>query len=152
VTRKTTGRTPRRWKTQAGGRHQAFSTGQAARYCFVTADTIVNWINGGTLQAQRTAGGQYRIRLDDLYDFMLEHGMSTELLEAERDVRPHCWEFHCAGELSPTCQTCLTYRSGAMQCFELRECDSSGAHLFSSCGDCEYHRRYAVTEDLHGNP
>ena len=72
----------------------AFSTGQAARYCFVTADTILNWINSGSLTAQRTVGGQYRIRSQDLLAFMRDHGMSTELLESEMGIRPHCWEFH----------------------------------------------------------
>ena len=58
----------------------AVSTGEAARYCFVTSDTIVNWIKAGLIRAQRTAGGQYRILLRDLRDFMEERGMNTSLL------------------------------------------------------------------------
>ena len=70
----------------------AYTTGQAARFCYVTSDTILNWIHAGSLMAQRTAGGQYRIRREDLIAFMREHGMRTDVLEADRPVRtttPH---------------------------------------------------------------
>ena len=73
-----------RGTTRRRERPLAYSTGQAARYCFVTSDTILNWIHKGSLQAQRTAGGQYRIRREDLLRFMRVHGMSTELLEREQ--------------------------------------------------------------------
>ena len=59
----------------------AVSTGQAARYCFVTSDTIVNWIKAGHLAAQRTAGGQYRILIADLRSFMQSRGMSNRLMD-----------------------------------------------------------------------
>ncbi len=121
----------------------AFSTGQASRYCFVTADTILNWINGGALTAHRTVGGQYRILLGDLLSFMKSHGMSTALLESEQDVRPHCWEFHCKGQADARCQQCLAYRSGAVNCFELENVLREDARLNPSCEECDYHRRYA---------
>lgn len=66
------------------GQPLAYSTGQAARCCFVTSDTILNWIHAGSLEAQRTAGGQYRIRREELLRFMRAHGMNTDLLEEKR--------------------------------------------------------------------
>ncbi|MBW2264447.1 MAG: excisionase family DNA-binding protein [Deltaproteobacteria bacterium] len=121
----------------------AFSTGQAARYCFVTADTILNWIKSGSLTAQRTVGGQYRIRSQDLLTFMREHMMSTELLESELGVRPHCWEFHCRGQTEERCLACIAYRSGAMNCFELSTVLPDESRLNASCAGSDYYRRYS---------
>ena len=42
------------------------TTGQAAKRCSVTADTILKWIRSGYLPAQRTAGGHHRIAETDL--------------------------------------------------------------------------------------
>ena len=125
----------------------AFSTGQAARYCYVTADTILNWINNGSLGAQRTVGGQHRIRLPDLLAFMKEHGMSTDLLASELDVRPFCWEFHCRGQADPRCIECLVHRSGALNCFELKGVLPAGGRLNARCDDCDYRRLYPGGED-----
>ena len=37
------------------------TTGQAARLCSVTPDTVLKWIKKGRLRGVRTAGGHYRI-------------------------------------------------------------------------------------------
>jgi excisionase family DNA binding protein len=37
------------------------NTGETAKIHSVTPDTVLKWINFGKLQAQRTAGGHYRI-------------------------------------------------------------------------------------------
>jgi len=42
------------------------TTGQAARICSVTADTVLKWIRSGYLPARRTAGGHHRILEKDL--------------------------------------------------------------------------------------
>jgi excisionase family DNA binding protein len=125
----------------------AFSTGQTARYCYVTADTILNWIKNGSIKAHRTAGGQYRILASELLRFMREHDMNTELLESEIDVRPHCWEFHCIGQTEAPCIECMVYRSGAMSCFELSNVNPPESRLFPSCDECDYFRRYAGSDD-----
>jgi excisionase family DNA binding protein len=119
----------------------AFSTGQAARYCYVTSYTIVNWIQMGRLKAQRTAGGQYRIRVGDLRQFMRKNGMRTDLLEEEQNIRPYCWEFHCQpGQEGSACEDCLVRRSGAENCFELRDVIPRKGCLFDDCRNCEYYR------------
>lgn len=138
---------PRRGGSRPATNGVAFSTGQAARYCFVTADTILNWINGGALRAQRTAGGQYRILALELLAFMREHGMSTELLVSEIDVRPHCWEFHCEGEPSSTCLQCIVHLSGAINCFALCEVAPGGRRLVETCDSCDYHRLYGGSSE-----
>ena len=37
------------------------TTGQAAKLCSVTPDTILKWLKRGRLNGVRTAGGHYRI-------------------------------------------------------------------------------------------
>jgi excisionase family DNA binding protein len=59
------------------GKTIGLTTGQAARYCLVSPDTIVKWIKAENLPAQRTIGGQFRIFVNDLRQFMAqrnEHG------------------------------------------------------------------------------
>jgi excisionase family DNA binding protein len=120
-------------------RQLALSTGQAARYCYVTSYTIVNWIRTGKLKAQRTAGRQYRIRVEELREFLRENDMRTDLLEEEQHIRPYCWEFHCEpGEDTPVCDSCLVRRSGAENCYELRAMIPLSKCRFHECASCEY--------------
>ncbi len=136
---------PRRGTVQEA---EALSTGQAARFCYVTAETILNWIHGGSLRAQRTAGGQFRILLPDLRHFMAEKGMDTRLLEAEKDIRPYCWEFHChmSGRYgSPSlevCEDCLVHRSGTLNCWQLHGLLPVTKRRVDHCERCDYFSRY----------
>jgi excisionase family DNA binding protein len=123
----------------------AVTTGEAARYCLVTSDTIVNWISAGLLSAQRTAGGQYRIRIEDLRSFMLSRGMRTDLLEAEIEKAPTCWEFWSAvsshpasSEATTGCTDCPVYRSRASVCYEVRPLLPGGTIRALECAECEY--------------
>ncbi len=120
----------------------AFSTGQAARYCFVTGDTVLNWIKNGSLDAQKTPGGQYRIRVSSMYAFMRKHEMDTALIEAEHNIRPLCWEFNCRRQGALGCQQCLVNRSGAPRCWELREVLHPTDARPEQCEQCDYFRRY----------
>lgn len=128
---------------------QAFSSGQAARLCYVTPETILNWIRTNQLKAQRTAGGQYRIRVDDLRGFMVHNGMDTSQLDRGWDLRPYCWEFHLE-QGSPTesatpdvCgEACLVRRSGTSNCWELHGLLPLTARRFRHCEDCDYYRRF----------
>jgi len=121
----------------------AFSTGQAARYCFVTGDTILNWIKNGSLAAQKTSGGQYRILVRVLYAFLREHDMNTALLEAEHTIRPLCWEFNCRRQVALGCGVCLVNRSGAPCCWELRGVLHRASARPERCEDCDYFRRFS---------
>ena len=127
------------------------STGKAAKYCLVTADTVKNWIQAGLLPAQRTAGGQYRVRIDDLRQFMIERDMSVE--ELDQDVREtpleYCWEYYRKRErrhvrARSSCDTCVVKRTWALICYELRkDVDHRRVHCRADCSDCGYYQRYA---------
>jgi excisionase family DNA binding protein len=107
----------------------------------VSADTIANWISAGRLPAQRTVGGQYRIRLSDLRSFMTAHGMSTELLDEELGRAPTCWRFWTSpGQSDPpaTCVECPVYRAQASVCHEIRPLLPGGTQRALSCADCDF--------------
>ena len=48
------------------------STGQAAKLCSVTPDTILKWIKNNRVEAVKTAGGHYRITKEKLKPYMVE--------------------------------------------------------------------------------
>jgi len=120
----------------------ALSTGQAAKFCLVTADTIVNWIKHNRLTARRTAGGQYRILVRDLRQFMNEQGMETDLLDGAFEQRRYCWEYCDDRGLEPilgaSCTDCLVRRSRSLDCFELRSALSSQGDELDVCARCRY--------------
>ena len=140
------------------GDQRALTTGQAAKHCLVSSDTIAKWIAAGRLPAQRTMGGQYRIRLADLRGFMRSHGMRTDLLDEATGHRPTCWEFWAVwicGRGDPmratgdgtsglvdgvcaTCANCPVYCGRAEVCHELRPLLPGGTQRAQSCADCQY--------------
>ena len=132
-----------------GSDTRAFSTGRAARYCYVTPETILNWIRAGLLKAQRTAGGQYRIRVEELRRFMVEQGMQTDQLDAALGVRCACWEARAQGEgqagasLLDPCRECLVHRSGTLNCWELSGLLPLTGLRALRCADCDYHKTYS---------
>lgn len=131
------------------------TTGQAARYCLVSPDTIVNWIASGHLRAQRTAGGQYRIRAEDLREFMVEHGMRTDELVKDFGLRPMCWEFWTlldgmARSVNQTvsCHDCPVFRARASVCHEIRPLLPGGTLRAPSCADCVF---FATVGEVNGH-
>jgi len=132
----------RRARARAGW---AVSTGTAARCCFVTPDTIVNWIKAGKLPAQRTAGGQYRILVSDLREFMEEQGMSTNWLESGNQSQPLCHDFRVRGVLDPeaaVCASCVVRHLGAFNCFKLMGMRPGEGHRYQECENCQYYQRW----------
>jgi excisionase family DNA binding protein len=124
------------------------TTGQAARYCLVSPDTIVKWIKAENLPAQRTIGGQFRIFVEDLRQFMIRNDMSTALLDVELECRPYCWECQHgahreAGTPGAPCSDCLVYRTKALNCHELRAVSAGQAWRRADCRDCPYYRNQA---------
>jgi excisionase family DNA binding protein len=132
----------------AGPPCEALSTGAVARYCLVSAGTVVNWIAAGQLDAQRTAGRQYRIRIVDLLIFMRRHGMRTDALDAELGRAEPCWEFWsrhrspaARAQDNPPCTECPVRRAGAAMCSELRPLLPGGTWRARSCESCAYRPR-----------
>ena len=130
---------------------RALTTGQAAKVCFVTADTIANWIRSGLLHAQRTAGGQYRILAGDLRDFMVARGMSTDALEPETEARPQCWTFWAAEGTAPalctTCDECIVRYLKVLDCFKLMAMRPPEDRPVRDCVQCKYFQRYGIEAD-----
>ena len=60
-----------------------YSALEVANICGVVNQTAINWIRNGYLTAFTTPGGQYRVYLDDLINFMKQQNMRIpeELLE-----------------------------------------------------------------------
>ena len=120
------------------------STGQAARLCSVTPDTVLKWVKSGRLQANRTPGGHYRINRQTLLKIIESGALPTQ---SEVDNRPFqfCWEFYgksCGPENN--CYECIVYRSRAMRCYEAGQFPVESGHLKvfckDSCDNCEYYR------------
>ena len=132
---------------------RALTTGQAASYCFVTPDTILNWINDGILPAQQTAGGRYRIRIESLREFMQERGMSIEALDENMEGRPSCWDYHRSSqthhrsEYGTTCKTCIIFKSQARNCWVLRGFLPMIHCRSTECGLCDYYTRWVAGKE-----
>lgn len=136
------------------------TTGQAAKLCAVTPDTVLKWIKKGRLEATRTAGGHYRVALPDLEPFLAGFGQravpaisettfpsvrSQDGTKEEPEEVP-CWEFLSDnGETREACRQCVVYRVKATRCFLMAGLDSDVGHAHQfcegSCEECVYYRR-----------
>jgi excisionase family DNA binding protein len=124
------------------------STGQAAKLCSVTPDTVLKWIKKGRLAARRTAGGHYRIERREL-EPLIASPQPTEcqsLALAEHDPQGlHCWEYLSdRGTVRDQCRQCVVYRVRAARCFLMAglEPDVGHAREFceGTCDECVYYR------------
>ena len=109
-----------------------FSTGQAARLCSVTSDTVLRWIKSGRLRGLRTGGGHYRIPKTELERHL---GLQAR--------RQSCWEYHRRGtELTQACRQCIVYRARAQRCWELAQPGVAVGHThafrITTCEKCDY--------------
>jgi len=117
------------------------TTGQAARACSVTADTVLKWIRSGVLPSRRTPGGHHRIDERDL------HKVAGPL--AARGNRPEpaqppsfqfCWEYKGKKGTPNGCRKCVAYLARAQRCYELAGLVHSAVLCKSTCRDCDYFR------------
>ena len=53
----------------------ALTTGDVARHCQVSSETVSNWIRTGKLEAYATPGNHRRVRLEDFTAFLAFHDM-----------------------------------------------------------------------------
>ena len=125
------------------------TTGQAARLCSVTPDTILKWIKRGRLRGVRTAGGHYRIERRELEPLVVcprpAESPSEQLPECYSH-NVHCWEYLSdRGEIRDECRQCVVYRVRAARCFLMADIEADVGHALKfcqgSCEDCAYYRR-----------
>ena len=66
------------------GSKKVFTSGEAARVCGVSADTVSRWFDVGQLEGYRLGpGGDRRIPSENLRKFMISHGIPLDRLEAD---------------------------------------------------------------------
>jgi len=127
---------------------ELLTTGQAARLCAVTPDTVLKWIRSGRLQATRTAGGHHRIAREDL-EWALRGRSSTSRRrwvpppDADRSFS-YCWEYNGKGDLLEGCRECAVFKMRALRCYEVVEHAKQVGHSMvfceGSCMECDYYR------------
>ncbi len=129
--------------------HKFISTGQAAKLCSVTPDTILKWIRSGRLPARRTAGGHHRIDSRDLEEMLRPAAwpVSTSLDEGEQEQNlfRYCWQHNTTGELLQGCRDCVVYQTRAQRCYEVLKLSPNIGHtkLFceKDCNQCDYYQK-----------
>jgi excisionase family DNA binding protein len=108
------------------------TTGEAARLCSVTRDTVLKWIRSGKLRARVTAGGHHRIDPDDLDGILAS-------------PYRYCWEYNGRPGIHEGCRDCAVYRLRARRCYEAMRILPARDHarLFckGTCEACDYFRR-----------
>jgi excisionase family DNA binding protein len=129
---------------------ELLSTGEAAKLCSVTSDTVLKWIHSGRLPATRTPGGHHRISKDDLVgavggDLASERDtVSNENTATRSHQFQYCWEFNGNGELLDGCRDCVVYEMRAQRCYEVVERAKEVGHnkIFckQTCENCDYYR------------
>ena len=138
----------------AQGSPNLLSTGQAARLCSVTPDTVLKWIKRGRLEAVRTAGGHYRIDVSELDPFMASPSRNEAQLPAiraaaepvETSRNTKCWEYlSTEGKVRDDCRQCVVYRVRATRCFLVAGLEQDVGHArkfcHGSCEECAYFRQ-----------
>jgi excisionase family DNA binding protein len=129
--------------------HIWLTTGQAARLCSVTPDTVLKWIRKGRLEAVRTAGGHYRVRREELDPFLTDQQPSEQIPPPDEQAvsQPlRCWDYlSSGGVLREECKQCQVYRVRASWCFRMAmagvDVSTSCRFRHNSCDDCAYYRR-----------
>jgi excisionase family DNA binding protein len=123
---------------------QFLTTGEAARLCSVTPNTILRWVHAGRLKAATTSGGHHRISRSELVRFTALDKAPDSAVHAEKNYQ-YCWEFHGKdGVLPEGCLTCIVYRSRSGRCYQLAKMTTklghSHLHCTETCEECEYYR------------
>ena len=118
------------------------TTGQAAKICAVTPDSVLKWVKSGRLPAQKTPGGHNRIDREDLERFL---GMRQPEPAKKTKSFSYCWEFYSPDEeLRDSCRDCTVFRTRARRCYEMARlvpnAGNTGQFCTHSCDDCEYFR------------
>ena len=118
------------------------TTGETAKLCSVTPDTVLKWVRAGKVPAQRTPGGHNRIPVSALTALTRRSALSREQRLGDPAYQ-FCWEFHSTGGMiQDGCQKCIVYRSRSRRCYEMTNLPSGagyvGLYCTGNCDVCEY--------------
>jgi len=123
------------------------TTSQAAKLLSVSPDTVLKWVKAGKIKSHRTLGGHFRIPLEALGLNTQTESSFTEILSPVKDIQVHqyCWEYLSGSdEVKNECLECITYRSRAKRCYELRDVsDGFGCSRLlcqDDCNHCDYYK------------
>lgn len=121
------------------------STGEVARLCSVTPDTVLKWIRAGRIPAERTPGGHHRVHRDALRAFVGRGGTELRGPEETSDALLFCWEFSAASGRDPDeCKACMLFLSRAHRCYDVSGFPGTAHHraIFCEghCAQCDYYR------------
>ncbi|MDY6934416.1 MAG: response regulator [Spirochaetota bacterium] len=64
-----------------------YTVSRASKYCNVSPDTILQWIEAGDINAETTVGGHRRINKEELDRFLREHQMPAAQYSAGEDTK-----------------------------------------------------------------
>ncbi len=121
------------------------TTSQAARLLSVSPDTVLKWVRAGKVKSYRTLGGHFRIPITELEN--LASTARAPLRAASPEAQPiahqYCWEYLAAGgEIKAECRDCITFKSRARRCYELKDMPGAMGCLNlmcdTDCDECEY--------------
>jgi excisionase family DNA binding protein len=127
------------------------STGEVARRCGVTRDTVVKWIKGGRLPATQTPGGHHRVLKEDC-EILVQETFSTSpnnlqvpSARTSGSSTIRCWEyFSDDGTTREVCKSCLVFLARAQRCYRLAELGEEAGHRLhfcrNDCRTCAYYR------------
>jgi excisionase family DNA binding protein len=123
------------------------TTTEAAKLLSVSPDTVLKWVKAGKVKSHRTLGGHFRIPVSELDIPAKTHVDESTAAVIDPDAISHqyCWEYLADGdEIKSECKECITYRSRARRCYELKDLPGSMGclNLFcdNECKNCEYYK------------
>ncbi len=123
------------------------TTSQAARLLSVSADTVLKWVKAGKVKSYRTLGGHFRIPVSELKILPSRQPIAEPIpTQAARPlVHQYCWEYFAgSAEIKAECKECITYRSRAKRCYELKDLPGGLGCLNllcdTECSDCDYYK------------
>jgi excisionase family DNA binding protein len=120
------------------------STTDVAKLLAVTPDTVLKWVKAGKIQSYRTPGGHSRIPKEEVTRLLAQQANNTqETLIRNGKTHQYCWDYLAVDdEVKDECKDCITYRSRASRCYELRDLPGNlgclRMYCASTCDECDY--------------
>ncbi len=133
--------------TDGSKKRDYLTTTQAARLMSVSPDTVLKWVKAGKVKSYRTLGGHFRIPVSELNIPPAAESGAASVSDAAARLASYqyCWEYLGDGEVKPECKKCITYRSRAKRCYQLKDLPGGlgglGLMCDTECSDCEYFKQ-----------